>query len=183
MQFFVKHLYLLAPVLAIAALIGVYMLIKANDRPIPHYEPKEVEDTWSAEEYMRHLNLKPFNQREVHRLLLKRTRQKPGVYLESLLSAMDTAGIEIVHCFHVVLGDDYVPVITSGNDYPYHKPNSKHYKNAAMDFRINDVPMNKRRDIVEMTQDKLGERFRVLWEKGEMEHLHVELVDSGDGLY
>lgn len=177
MQFFVKHLYLLAPVLAIAALIGVYMLIKANDRPIPHYEPKDVEDTWSAEEYMRHLNLKPFNQREVHRLLLKRTRQKSGVYLESLLPAMDTAGIEIVHCFHVVLGDDYVPVITSGNDYPYHKPNSKHYKNAAMDFRINDVPMNKRRDIVEMIQDKLGERFRVLWEKGEMEHLHVEMTE------
>ena len=177
MQFFVKHLYLLAPVLAIAALIGVYMLIKANDRPIPHYEPKNVEDTWSAEEYMRHLNLKPFNQREVHRLLLKRTRQKPGVYLESRLPAMDTDGIEIVHCFHVILGDDYVPVITSGNDYPYHKPNSKHYKNAAMDFRINDVPMNKRRDIVEMIQDKLGERFRVLWEKGEMEHLHVEMTE------
>ena len=56
MQFFVKHLYLLAPVLAIAALFGVYRLIKANDRPIPHYEPKQVEDTWSAEEYMRHLN-------------------------------------------------------------------------------------------------------------------------------
>jgi len=177
MQFFVKHLYLLAPVLAIAALLGVYRLIKANDRPILHYEPKQVEDTWSAEEYMRHLNLKPFNQREVHRLLLKRTRQKPGVYLESLLPAMDTAGIEVVHCFHVVMGDEYVPVITSGNDYPYHKRESKHYKNAAMDFRIKDVPLTKRREIVEMIQDKLGERFRVLWEKGEMEHLHVEMVE------
>ena len=177
MQFFVKHLYLLAPVLAIAALLGVYRLIKANDHPIPHYEPKQVEDTWSAEEYMRHLNLKPFNQREVHRLLLKRTRQKPGVYLESLLPAMDTAGIEVVHCFHEVMGDEYVPVITSGNDYPYHKRESKHYKNAAMDFRIKEVPLTKRREIVEMIQDKLGERFRVLWEKGEMEHLHVEMVE------
>ena len=177
MQFFVKHLYLIAPVLAIAVLVGVYLLIKANDRPIPRYEPKQVEDTWSAEEYMRHLNLKPFNQREVHRLLLKRTRQKAGVYLESLLPVMDTAGIEIVRCFHKVMGDDYIPVITSGNDYPYHKRESKHYKNAAMDFRINDVPMAKRREIVEMAQIKLGERFRVLWEKGEMEHLHVELVD------
>ena len=167
----------MAPVLAVAVLVGVYFLIKANDRPIPRYEPKQVEDTWSAEEYMRHLNLKPFNQREVHRLLIKRTRQKPGVYLESLLPVMDTAGIEIVHCFHKVMGDDYVPVITSGNDYPYHKRESKHYKNAAMDFRIKDVPLNNRREIVEMTQLKLGERFRVLWEKGEMEHLHVELVD------
>ncbi|PWJ65693.1 hypothetical protein SAMN05720473_10397 [Fibrobacter sp. UWB15] len=177
MQFFVKHLYLLAPVLAIVALFGVYRLIKANDRPIPKYEPKQVEENWSAEEYMRHLNLKPFNQREVHRLLLKRTRQKPGVYLESLLPAMDTMGIEVVRCYHKVMGDDYVPVITSGNDYPYHKQNSKHYKNAAMDFRIVDVPMNKRREIAEMAQDKLGPRFKVLWEKGEMEHLHVEMVD------
>ena len=177
MQFFVKHLYLMAPVLAVAVLVGVYMLIKANDRPIPHYEPKQIEDTWSAEEYMRHLNVKPFNQREVHRLLLKRTRQKEGVYLESLLPAMDTAGIEIVHCFHQVMGDDYVPVITSGNDYPDHKPNSKHYKNAAIDFRIKYIPVEKRREIVEKAQDKLGLRFRVLWEKGETEHLHVELVD------
>ena len=153
------------------------MLIKANDRPIPRYEPKQVEETWSAEEYMRHLNLKPFNQREVHRLLLKRTRQKSGVYLESLLPVMDTAGIEIVHCFHKIMGDDYIPVITSGNDYPYHKRESKHYKNAAMDFRIKDVPLNKRREIVETAQVKLGERFKVLWEKGEMEHLHIELVD------
>ena len=177
MQFFVKHLYLLAPIFAIAILGGVYLLIKANDRPIPKYEPKQVEETWSAEEYVRHLNLKPFNQGEVHKLLLKRTRQKPGVYLESLLPAMDTAGIEVVHCFHVVMGDEYVPVITSGNDYPYHKRESKHYKNAAMDFRIKDVPLTKRREIVEMIQDKLGERFRVLWEKGEMEHLHVEMVE------
>ena len=167
----------MAPILAIATLVGLYLLVKSNERPIPRYEPKTVEDAWSAEEYMRHLNAKPFNQREVHRLLLKRTRQKPGVYLESLLPAMDTAGIEIVHCFHTVMGDDYVPVITSGNDYPYHHPQSKHYKNAAMDFRIKDVPLSKRRDIVEMAQDKLGYRFRVLWEKGEMEHLHVELAD------
>ena len=177
MQFFVKHLYLIAPIIAIAVLLGVYLLIRSNDRPIPRYEPKQVEDTWSAEEYMRHLNLKPFNQREVHRLLIKRTRQKPGVYLESLLPVMDTAGIEVVHCFHKVMDDDYVPVITSGNDYPYHKRESKHYKNAAMDFRIKDVPLNKRREIVEMAQVKLGERFKVLWEKGEMEHLHIELVD------
>jgi hypothetical protein len=90
---------------------------------------------------------------------------------------MDTAGLEIVRCYHVVMGDDYIPVITSGNDYPYHKQNSKHYKNAAMDFRIVDMPMNKRREVVERAQDKLGPRFKVLWEKGEMEHLHVELID------
>jgi len=177
MQFFVKHLYLLAPILAIGALLGFIWLFKSNERPIPKYEPKVYENTWSAEDYLRHLNMKPFNQREVHKLLLKRTRQKQGVYLESLLPVMDTAGIEVVHCFHVVMGDDYVPVITSGNDYPFHKRNSKHYKNAAMDFRIKDVPASKRGEVVKMVQNRLGERFKVLWEKGEAEHLHVELVD------
>ena len=177
MQFFVKHLYLLPPIFAIALLAGLYWLVKSNVQTVSAYEPKVVEDTWSAEEYLRHLNAKPFNQHEVHRLLLKRTRQKYGVYLESLLPAMDTAGIEIVRCFHEVMGDAYVPVITSGNDYPYHKRNSKHYRNAAMDFRIKDVPVEKRREIVEMIQQKLGLRFKVLWEKGEAEHLHVELVE------
>ncbi len=177
MAFLVKHLYLLAPLLAVGLLLGVYELIKQNDRPIPRYEPKHVEDTWSAEEYIKHLNMRPFNDREVHRLLLRRTRQKPGVYLESLLPAMDTAGITVVHVFHNVMGDDYVPVITSGNDYPYHAQNSKHYRNAAMDFRIKYIPLEKRQMIFIGVQDKLGPRFRVLWEKGEAEHLHVELLD------
>jgi hypothetical protein len=46
-----------------------------------------------------------------------------------------------------------------------------------MDFRIKYIPVEKRREIVEMAQGKLGGRFRVLWEKGEAEHLHVELID------
>lgn len=177
MNYLIRHIYLLAPVLAVALLIGIYRLIKVNDRPIPKYEPKYIEDTWSAEEYIRHLKMRPFNDREVHRLLLKRTRQKAGVYLESLLPAMDTAGIEIVHAFHVVLGDDYVPVITSGNDYPYHKQNSKHYKNAAMDFRIKYIPYEDRKKIVDLVDQRLKDRFKVIWEKGEAEHLHVEMRD------
>ena len=179
MQFFVKHLYLLAPILAIAVVVGVYVLIKSNMRPVPHVEFHNEEVVFDAEQYLRSLKAKnrPFSKRGVHRLLLQRTRQKEGVYLESLLPVMDTAGIEIVHCFHKVMGDDYVPVITSGNDYPYHAKNSKHYMNAALDFRIVNLPMNKRRELVEMTQLRLGNRFRVLWEKGDAEHLHVELVD------
>ena len=167
----------MAPLLALAVIVGVYALIRANDRPIPRYQRVEVEDTWSAEEDLRHLNVKPFNRHEVHGLLLKRTRQKSGVYLESLLPALDTAGIEVVHCFHVVMGDEYVPVITSGNDYPYHKRNSKHYQNAAIDFRIKYIPVEKRREVVDLVRLKLEPRFRVLWEKGENEHLHIELAD------
>ena len=179
MQFFVKHLYLIVLILAVAAFVGVCVFIKSSMRPLPHVEIKHEEVVFDAEEYLRSLKAKnrPFSKDGVHRLLLQRTRQKQGVYLESLLPVMDTAGIEVVHCFHKVMGDDYVPVITSGNDYPYHAKNSKHYMNAAIDFRIVNLPMDKRREVVEMAQLRLGIRFRVLWEKGEAEHLHVELVD------
>lgn len=178
MNYLIKYLYLLAPVLAIGLVVGVYQFIKANDRPIPKYESPEVEDTWSPEEYMRHLKLRPFDGHGVHMLLLRRTRQKAGVYLESLLPAMDTAGIEIVHCFHTVMGDDYVPVITSGNDYPYHARNSKHYKNAALDFRIKYIPYEQRKKVVDLVDQRLKDRFKVIWERGEAEHLHVEMRDS-----
>ncbi|MCF0215065.1 MAG: hypothetical protein HUK21_01160 [Fibrobacteraceae bacterium] len=174
-----KYLYIVPVILSILLLVGVQLLIKFNQRPIPRYEPKVnlEEEYFDAEEYLRHLNLKPFNVRSVHRLLLKRTHQKVGVYLESLEPALDTAGLEIVNVYHQILGDDYTPVITSGNDYPYHAKNSKHYFNKAMDFRIVGIPMDKRRKIVETVSERLGFRYFVLWEKGEMEHLHVELRD------
>ena len=174
-----KYLYLIPLFIAVLAIGGVYWLVRSNERPVPHVEFHNEEVVFDAEQYLRSLNAKnrPFSKGGVHRLLLQRTRQKQGVYLESLLPAMDSAGIEVVHCFHKVMGDDYVPVITSGNDYPYHAKNSKHYMNAALDFRIVNLPMNKRRELVEMAQLRLGYRFRVLWEKGEAEHLHVELLD------
>ena len=172
-----KHLYLLAPILALLAVVGVYWLIKTNTRPIPRYDSPENEEDWSAEDYYKHLNVKPFGGREVHRLLIKRTKQKPGVYLESLEPPMDTAGLEVVNAFHQVMGDDYVPVITSGNDWPYHAPKSKHYMNKAMDFRIKYIPFEKRKEIVEKVQKRLEPRFRIIWERGEAEHLHVELAE------
>ena len=79
--------------------------------------------------------------------------------------------------FHSVMGYDYVPVITSGNDYPYHARNSKHYENKALDFRLKGLLPEERRSVIEMSQKRLEGRARVLWEKGEAEHLHVELLD------
>lgn len=156
---------------------GTYRLVLHEKQSVKKFEPKVVEDTWSAEEYIKHLNMRPFNDREVHRLLLRRTRQKEGVYLESLEPVMDTVGLTVVNVFHNVMGDDYVPVITSGNDYPYHARNSKHYFNKAMDFRIKDMPIEKRRMVVIGAEDKLKGICRVLWEKGDAEHLHVELLE------
>lgn len=121
--------------------------------------------------------VRPFGSREVHKLLLLRTKQKEGVYLGQLRPEMDTAGIKIVFIYHEVLGDDYVPWITSGNDYEYHTLNSAHYRNMALDFRLKKIPRAQKKAIVEKVKVMLGERFFVLHEDpgGENEHLHVEL--------
>lgn len=176
MRFLLKYLYLLAPLLALLVLVATYLLIQINTHQIPEHKPA-IYAEFSAEDYLRHINVRPFDVRELHLLLLKRTKQKPGVYLENLPPLLDSAGIKIVHCFHEIMGDDYVPVITSGNDYPYHKRNSKHYFNAAMDFRIKDVPIAKRKLLAQNVQLTLGERFKVILETGEALHLHIELVN------
>lgn len=175
-----KYVSIAAPILAVLLLLGVYLLIRINDHPVQHYEPSpETEVVFDAEEYLRQLKMshKPFSQGGVHRLLLKRTRQKQGVYLESLEPAMDSVGLEIVNAFHQVMGFEYVPVITSGNDYPYHVRNSKHYENKALDFRLKGLLYEERKSVIEIAQEKLKGRARVLWERGEAEHLHVELLD------
>lgn len=178
-KFLRKYIFLLFPVLAVLIIWSVHNLIESNRRSVPpKVEPAVVEDTWSAEEYMRHLNARPFNDKEVHRLLLKRTRQKQGVYLEAMPPLMDTIGLEIVNSFHVVMGDDYTPVITSGNDFPGHVRNSKHYMNAAFDFRLKDISASNRKKVFNLVTERIGHRCRVLWERGEAEHLHVELLDK-----
>lgn len=173
-----RHIYLIAPLLTVFLLLGIYFLIKSNTRPIPKYvAPENSLDAWTPEEYYRHLKIKPFGERQVHNLLIRRTFQKRGVYLESLEPALDSAGIEIVNVYHVVLGDDYTPVITSGNDWPYHSRNSKHYMNKALDFRIKYIPIAERKKIIELCKKRLKGRFKVIWERGAAEHLHVEMLD------
>lgn len=116
---------------------------------------------------------------DVHRLLLKRTGQKPGVLMGKLESALDSAGIAVVAEYHKVMGDSYTPTITSANDFAFHKRFSKHYLNRALDFRISDVPPSKRAALVAAVRKALGSRFLVLWEDAgkSNEHLHVELLD------
>lgn len=172
-----KYLYLLAPILALAFLWGIYSMIQSRPIPEPLVIKHQEEVVWDEAEYWRHQKHKPFTENSVHNLLIKRTRQKAGVYLESLEGAMDTMGLEVVSAYHQVMGDEYVPVITSGNDYPFHVRTSKHYENKAMDFRVVDMPVAKRKELVEILGVRLQNRFRVIWEKGEQEHLHIEMLD------
>jgi len=67
--------------------------------------------------------------------------------------------------------------ITSGND-GVHKLGSYHYLDAALDFRINTIPVEKKPLIVTRLQARLAPQFRVLWEDQGTpnEHVHVEYV-------
>ncbi len=116
--------------------------------------------------------------KDVHALLLKRTEQKPGVQTGKLEPALDSAGLVAVAEFHRVMGDSYRPTITSANDFAWHVRFSKHYYNKALDFRLFDVPREKRSELVLSIRRKLGNRFRVLWENvgRSGEHLHIELL-------
>ena len=174
-----KHLSIIPLILAVLAIGGACWLIRANMRPVPHVEIRNEEAVFDADAYLRSLKTqkRPFNDRGVHRLVLQRTRQKQGVYLESMEPALDSAALEVINVFHSVMGFEYVPVITSGNDYPYHARNSKHYENKALDFRLKGLLPEERRSVIEMSQKRLEGKARVLWEKGETEHLHVELLD------
>lgn len=120
-----------------------------------------------------------FTINDVHRLLLLRTKQKKGVYLEKIPPSLDTLALDIVAVFHEVMGDDYTPVITSANDYPYHARFSKHYYNKAIDFRTNNMNSNQKKELYEKAQKKINKRGRVFLEfMGKPnEHLHLELLD------
>lgn len=174
-----KYWPIILLILVILAVGGACWLIHTNLKSVPRVEIKYEEPVFDAEAYLRSLKAqkRPFNDRGVHRLVLQRTKQKQGVYLESMEPALDSVALEIVNVFHNVMGFDYVPIITSGNDYPYHARNSKHYENKALDFRLKGLLLEERRSVIEMSQKRLEGRARVLWEKGEAEHLHVELLD------
>lgn len=118
--------------------------------------------------------------KDVHALLLLRTAQKHGVQTGKLESAMDSAGLVVVAEFHRVMGDSYRPTITSANDFAWHARFSKHYYNKALDFRLFDVPRERRSDLIRSIRRKLGSRFLVLWENAGKrgEHLHIELRDD-----
>lgn len=81
--------------------------------------------------------------------------------------------------FHEVMGDSFIPLITSANDYPYHARFSKHYYNKAIDFRSRDLSAKQKKELLEKAQLKLFKRGRVLLESSgkSNEHLHLELLD------
>lgn len=169
----------LAATLFFAVKIGIGVWEHSNREPVERVAIEPVE-TIPETPIEPSKPVRRFTNDDVHRLLLSRTHQKKEIYLEQLRPELDTAGIVVVSVFHEVMGDDYIPWITSGNDYEHHKKTSAHYRNMALDFRLKGIPMYKKRAITAKAKSTLGRRFFVQHEfpGGEMEHLHIELRDE-----
>lgn len=95
---------------------------------------------------------------------------KPGVRLLGLRPEMAIAHTEIALLFlpfgHVI----------SGGIEGTHSYGSEHYTGLALDYRLHQVPPEKREVLYTSIKDALGADFDVLWEaRGTSEeHLHVE---------
>lgn len=104
--------------------------------------------------------------------------KKAGVNLETLQPVMGNAIGDIAEAFQNILGKDYIPTITSGDDFDGHCEGSAHYSGAALDFRLKDIDDPHLREKVAIAvRETLGKKFFVNHEfPGESnEHLHVQM--------
>lgn len=82
--------------------------------------------------------------------------------LEHMISTVDTA----LHAFGLHA------VITSGLDGVHKRPNSRHYRSEALDFRISDWPPDKTEYLTTIIRRNIGTGYFVLLHKT---HLHIEV--------
>ena len=98
-------------------------------------------------------------------LKIKNTVVTPKVVIiaAAVINAANTLGI----------GQDML--ITSANDGK-HMKRSKHYTNAALDFRTKHLTSQEKDDLVKEVKRQLGAQYDIILEHrgGINEHLHVE---------
>lgn len=118
----------------------------------------------------------------IHREVASLTSRKPSVNLASVRPELDSAILVVVSAFREIMKDDnFVPVITSANDYDGHVHNSAHYSGAAVDFRIKDIgDLETRKRLVALVSEYLDDRFVVFHKdiKNMNEHLHVQMKNG-----
>lgn len=121
-------------------------------------------------------------QRDFHEEAVSLIRQKAGVNLSTVRPEIDSAISVVVWVYRLFAGDDeFMPIITSADDYEGHTTKSAHYAGAAVDFRIKDMgTLDERKELAQRVRDELGERFFVLHEDvgRSNEHLHVQLKNG-----
>ncbi len=96
-----------------------------------------------------------------------------SVLLEDLHPDVAKAAFDLERVYRKRFGVDLV--ITSGNDGT-HKKNSFHYKNAAIDIRVKNVPRTRWTELlVECRQAISDDLFDLILElKPGSEHIHLE---------
>lgn len=121
-------------------------------------------------------------QRDFHEQVVSLIRQKVDVNLSTIRPEIDSAISVVVWVYRIYANDDdFMPLITSANDYEGHATRSAHYAGAAIDFRIKDMgTLDERQALAQRVRDELGERFFVLHEDigRSNEHLHVQLKNG-----
>ena len=174
----VKVLIALLPVILVVGGICLVVAIVGGASEGETVIEKEIECTQNT--VREHLvQFRDDVQREYHEQMLSMTRQKPGVSFNMLRPEMDSVISIVASVYHTAMNDDeFMPLITSANDYEGHAERSAHYVGAALDFRIKDMGDRVDREkLVQMVREELGSRFVVLHEDiGKVnEHMHVQL--------
>ena len=95
-------------------------------------------------------------QREFHERVFALTRQKADVDLSTICPEMDSAIAVVVWAYRFVAEDDnFMPLVTSANDFEGHLAKSAHYAGAAVDFRIKDMGnLANRKKLVQIIRDE-----------------------------
>ena len=107
---------------------------------------------------------------------------KDGVSIAKITDAMREGATAVAECYAAYHCDC---VVTSGDEATsahHGKPVEggtldPHYEGKALDFRLWNVPWDKRAGLVRAITETLGDEYVVLWEnKGDArEHLHCQL--------
>lgn len=95
-----------------------------------------------------------------------RINVKPGVVFKEI----NEHYLCIIEALHLMPFTSYVPTITSANDGK-HMATSLHYKNRALDIRINDLPSSYHERYRALIAERCGPEYQVILEK---DHIHCE---------
>lgn len=181
----VKAVVALLPVILVIGGILFVVWIFGNDSSGCTQAPKEAAVTATAVVHNKIDNIyrqRDELQREIHDEVASLTAKKSKVNLSTVRPELDSAILVVVSAFREIMGDDdFVPLITSANDYEGHAEHSAHYVGAAVDFRIKDIgDLATRKQLASLVNEYLDGRFLVLHEDigTKNEHLHVQMKNG-----
>lgn len=130
-----------------------------------------------------------FNTLNKHVLHAEGFRRLSQLYESNLIDILPTVRAEglrpelayvlptVISAWQEVLGENRIPRISSAND-KVHAPNSRHYRDLALDFTIirDNITFAQGLNIRKILEKRLGPRYTILFgnDPGHMSHLHIQ---------